>query len=418
MIKVSTSYKYLSNLTCMIEWYEFALLGYFLPFFQNIFFPLENGSAVHLSSAWLLYAAGFISRPIGAFVFGYIGDKYGRVKAVKYTPLLIMILSLAFISLPSYMEIGVISAYAVIILRLLNGVVIGGEFSGNIVYTQEVSKRRWKYFWGSISSCSASMGILFASLAVSLVYRFYSKNFVKVYAWKIPYLFAAFLCLVAFLVRSKMPESADFLCRAKQTLNPLHMLFSKHMKLLICLFGIIAYHAVTFYFIFTFLPVMLMVKYSNIQASVLLKNSFFLAIHIALIPLIGALLRQEYSLKIMQINIALQILLVMPLLYAIVYIPSFSTIAIIVFSILTAVNAALMPGIICSYIPSYIRFSATSIVFNIAFGIFGGITPWLSSYLLNLSNSFYLPTIYLLIVLLVSLFSSTQIKYFQEKSHA
>lgn len=136
----------LCGLGSSIEWFDFALYGFFSPIFSEIFFSHRHeNNWITLMMTYLIFAAGFSARPLGGLIFGYIGDKYGRLVSLKITPLFIAFFTASMALLPTYQSIGYTALILLTIIRILQGVLLGGEFSGNMVYLCEFSTR-WKYF--------------------------------------------------------------------------------------------------------------------------------------------------------------------------------------------------------------------------------------------------------------------------------
>ena len=232
-----------SSVGTLIEWYDFYIFGSLSTIIAAKFFPSENPTAALLSTL-ATFAAGFIVRPFGALVFGRLGDLIGR----KYTFLLTLVLmggSTFLIGLvPSYQTIGSLAPILVLILRLLQGLALGGEYGGAATYVAEHSPVERRGFFTSWIQTTATLG-LFVSLGVILAIRRLVgvEEFTNGNGWRYPFLVSILLVIVSIIIRLKMKESPLFLKlkdEGKTSTNPLKESFGhkENFKMvLLALFG-------------------------------------------------------------------------------------------------------------------------------------------------------------------------------------
>ncbi len=354
----------LSCLGSSLEWFDFALYNYLGGVFSKIFFPhTPQYKWLATIATYAIFFIGFSARPIGGLIFGYLGDKYGRLFSLRLTPLLITVTTIAIACLPTYQSVGGFAIFFLVLTRLMQGILIGGEFAGNIVYLCE-SSTRWNYFLGSIGSCTGSLGIILASLVATIFYSTLSQATLLSYGWRIAFLISIPFGIIVFITRLKMKESRDFQYKTLKY-NPIATVIeSCKKKILVCL-GLIYMHATSFYFVFVFLPVFL-VKYRHlVESAALLKNTSFLVLHLLLIPFFGV---------IVNLLGGIRSLIFIALFFSITSIPVFYLIAygsinavlisLFIFSITTAFNAAVIPGLLSRILPSEIRYTALAFVFN------------------------------------------------------
>lgn len=232
-----------SSVGTLIEWYDFYIFGSLSTIIAAKFFPSENPTAALLSTL-ATFAAGFIVRPFGALVFGRLGDIIGR----KYTFLLTLVLmggSTFLIGLvPSYATIGGWAPFLVLILRLLQGLALGGEYGGAATYVAEHSPANRRGFFTSWIQTTATLG-LFLSLGVILSIRRIVgvTEFTEGNGWRYPFLLSIILVIVSIFIRLKMQESPLFSklkAEGKTATNPLKESFGNKMNfkmVLLALFG-------------------------------------------------------------------------------------------------------------------------------------------------------------------------------------
>ncbi|HEY3430387.1 MAG TPA: MFS transporter [Cyclobacteriaceae bacterium] len=241
-----------SSVGTLIEWYDFYIFGSLATILSEQFFPKTNPTAAFLSTL-ATFAAGFIVRPFGALVFGRLGDKVGR----KYTFLVTLVLmggSTFLIGLiPGYEKIGIFAPLLVLILRLVQGLALRGEYGGAATYVAEHAPEGKRGFYTSFIQTTATLG-LFVSLGVILMVRqtMGVEEFTS-WGWRIPFLLSAILVGVSIYMRLRMQESPLFSkikAEGKTSVNPIKESFGKkeNLKLvLIALFGATAGQGVVWY---------------------------------------------------------------------------------------------------------------------------------------------------------------------------
>lgn len=231
-----------SSLGTLIEWYDFYIFGSLAVIIGQQLFPSDAGASA-LINTLAIFAAGFIVRPFGALVFGRLGDLIGR----KYTFLLTLVLmggSTFLIGLiPSYSSIGYAAPILVLILRLVQGLALGGEYGGAATYVAEHAPVGKRGFFTSWIQTTATLG-LFLSLGVIVLAKniLGAKNFAD-WGWRIPFLVSILLVVVSIYIRMKMHESPVFSklkAEGKVSANPLKESFQKKANfkmVLVALFG-------------------------------------------------------------------------------------------------------------------------------------------------------------------------------------
>lgn len=237
-----------SSVGTLIEWYDFYIFGSLATVIASQFFPKTNPTAALLSTL-ATFAAGFIVRPFGALVFGRLGDLVGR----KYTFLLTLVImggsTFAIGLIPGYEQIGFAAPILVLILRLLQGLALGGEYGGAATYVAEHAPANKRGFYTSWIQTTATLG-LFVSLGVILITRHsldadLTKSISKFndWGWRIPFLVSILLVIVSIYIRLKMNESplfAKLKSEGKVSVNPLKESFAHKANLkmvLLALFG-------------------------------------------------------------------------------------------------------------------------------------------------------------------------------------
>lgn len=231
-----------SSVGTLIEWYDFYIFGSLATVLASKFFPTDNPTAGFLNTL-ATFAAGFVVRPFGALVFGRLGDLIGRKYTFMVTLLLMGGATFAIGLIPSYQTIGALAPILVLLLRLLQGLALGGEYGGAATYVAEHSPVHKRGYWTSWIQTTATVG-LFVSLGVIMITRTsMSKESFDDWGWRLPFLVSIIMVFVSFLIRRNMSESPLFEKAKKEgkiSTNPLKESFGNRLNfkfVLLALFG-------------------------------------------------------------------------------------------------------------------------------------------------------------------------------------
>src|SRR5689334_22014855 len=200
-----------------VEWYDFFLYGVAAALvFPHVFFPTGNATAATLASLGT-FAVGFLARPIGGLVFGHYGDRIGRKKLLVLSLLMMGLSTFAIGLLPSYATVGVLAPVLLVVLRLIQGFALGGEWGGAVLIVSEHGDPARRGFWASWPQAGAPAGQLIANGVLAGLAAFQSDADFNAWGWRIPFLLSAVLVLVGLWVRLRIEESPVFQeARAKQ----------------------------------------------------------------------------------------------------------------------------------------------------------------------------------------------------------
>ena len=272
----------------LFEWYDFYLYGSLAVFFGGLFFPKGNDTAQLLASL-ATFGAGFGVRPLGALVFGYFGDLIGR----KYTFLVTMAtmgISTALVGLlPTYASVGLMATVLLVLLRLLQGLALGGEYGGAATYVAEHVPDEKRGYYTSFIQTTATLGFFLSMGIIGTTRVLLGEADFKSYGWRIPFLLSFILLGVSLYIRLKMKESplfAKLKSSGKTSINPLKESFTNHLNLkyvMLALFGATAGQGVVWYtgqfYALTFLQSALKVPWKTayllVSAALILTTPLF-----------------------------------------------------------------------------------------------------------------------------------------------
>jgi MHS family alpha-ketoglutarate permease-like MFS transporter len=199
----------------LVEWYDFYAYAAFALYFAAAFFPGEDPVVQQLNAA-ILFAFGFIVRPIGGWLFGHLGDHYGRRRALMLSVLLMCFGSLMIAVTPTYATIGVAAPVLLGVARMVQGLSLGGEYGTSATYLSEIADEKHRGFYSSFQYVTLIGGQLCAILVLLLLEQvFLTPAQLRAWGWRIPFVIGALLAIVALLMRRNLHETDDFIASRK-----------------------------------------------------------------------------------------------------------------------------------------------------------------------------------------------------------
>ena len=401
-----------SSVGTMIEWYDFYIFGSLATIISTEFFPGGNPTAAFLKTL-ATFAVGFAVRPLGALVFGRIGDRIGRKFAFLAT-LLIMGGSTAAIGfLPGYSSIGIFAPIILVTLRLLQGLALGGEYGGAAVYVAEHSPDGRRGFYTSFIQTTATLG-LFLSLAVILLVRgVVGEDAFKAWGWRIPFVLSLLLVGISYYIRMRLRESPLFTIlkeTGKTSQAPIQESFGTWARwkiFLVVLFGATAGQAVVWYtgqfyallFLQTVLKVPLVTSYVVVAVALILGAPLFI--------FFGSLSDRIGRKKIMMAGNLLAALLYVPIYHAMkLYSNPVNAVALTALVFVQVVFVTMVYGPIAAFLveafPAKIRYTALSLPYHIGNGWFGGFLPIIATSLVKATGNIYAGLAFPIVVALIT----------------
>lgn len=210
-MKTAKKVAFASFIGSTIEWYDFYIYALSsILIFSPLFFPSED-PLIGVLGAFGTFAVGFLARPIGAIIFGYIGDRFGRKKSLIITLFLMGIATTAVGLLPTYDSIGVLAPILLIILRIVQGIAVGGEWGGAVLLTNEHAPSQFKNFFSSFAQWGSPAGNILALLVLSILMRYSPEQLFEHHLWRLPFLVSFILLIVGLVARIKLTESPVFI---------------------------------------------------------------------------------------------------------------------------------------------------------------------------------------------------------------
>ncbi len=393
-----------SSLGTLFEWYDFYLYGSLAVFFGSKFFPPGNETAQLLASL-ATFGAGFGVRPLGALVFGHIGDLIGR----KHTFLLTMVtmgLATALVGfLPTYEQWGIAATIILVLLRLLQGLALGGEYGGAATYVAEHVPDDRRGYYTSYIQTTATLGFFVSMGVIGTTRLVFGEDGFKAVGWRVPFLISFALLAVSLYIRLKMQESplfAKLKSGGKVSTNPLKESFTNPVNLryvLLALFGATAGQGVVWYtgqfYALTFLQTTLKIHW--LPAYVIL--SVALALGTPLFLFFGHLSDRIGRKKIMMLGCLLAAATYVPIYMAMRHFtpalaagqtavmwadfPAINLILLMALVFVQLVYVTMVYGPIAAFLvelfPTNIRYTSMSLPYHLGNGWFGGFLPLIAT---------------------------------------
>jgi len=392
----------LSALGGMLELYDFAIYGTFAVYFSHKFFPSENAYIVLLET-YMIFLLGFILRPIGGIIFSHIGDEHGRKKVLVYTILIMGISSLGIAILPTYQQIGIGAPLLLLLMRLLQGLAVGGELPTTFVYISESMPTKRLLAFG-ITMAGVFSGYLFAAIINFIMTKTFSKDALNDYAWRIPFAIGGIVCFVSYKIRKTLRETKAFQEVMNKPKLPLVYLLQNFKSQIIAGIFFSATQQV-----FSIVGIIYMPSYLN---SVLKLDTGFISnllpcaliATVITIAITGIYFKKLQNIqKLMLASLIINLLLVPGAFFFIsANIHIFS--GYIALMILHGLIGLMVPLYITLLFPTNIRLSGVALCYNISVATFGGTAPIVITTLLKQTGWTYLiPTAYILMFIAVSI---------------
>lgn len=381
-----------------LEFYDFALFGLLAPIFSTLFFPKEDPIAALIAS-YCIFAAGFLIRPLGGIVFGYIGDTFGRKKAMVISILAVVIPTSLIGLLPTYGQIGLLAPIALSLCRLLQGLCAGGEFSGAAIFVIEHAKEDRRYFSGSLVTASSVVGMLAASSMASLC----ALEAMPEWGWRIPFLLSFPIGLVGFYIRKNTQETSAFNKAQKEGAESFVALIKNNFSSLFITFGIGCFIGVLYYVPFVFMGHYHTLVTTLSMSTTLSIITLGLVVYMFCLALAGYMADKLGPQKVMLTIVLATLFLAYPAFWLIQSGElSLMIQGEIILSILAGLFVGPANGLTASLFDVKGRCRGVSFSLSLGISLFGGLTPVFLVYIINQTQHLNWPVVWILFGALIA----------------
>jgi len=378
-----------SGIANSFEWYDYALFGHFAPVIGQKFFPNDDPN-VSLLHAFLVFAIGYLMRPIGGIIFGVIGDKFGRKVALS-SAVICMAFPTAFIGLlPTYETSGLLATSLMIAVRMLQGLSMGGALTGSISFLIEHTRKDQRGFASSFPMASICIGILLGSLVSYLTKLVFTEAQFNDFAWRLPFLIGIFIFFAGVYIKKYTAETPLFIDSAAQNQlvrNPLKTVFKNHWFDMLMSIFINGTGSVIFYIESIYLVSYLKTHRSFDDGQVTnLANICYIIM--AFITVFAGWLSDKIGRR--RIFVVTLLIIITTSFYLVNAFEFGSFYEVVVAQLIIAILAAMYigpePVLQAEFYPTSVRSTALSISYNAATSIFGGTAPYIMELLVQNKN--------------------------------
>lgn len=394
----------------IIEWYDFLIYGTAAALvFNKLFFPTYD-PLVGTLAALAAYGVGFLGRPLGAIIFGHLGDRVGRKAMLIATMLTMGLATFAVGCLPTYEQIGIIAPILLVILRILQGVGLGGEWGGAVILVMEHGTIEKRGFYGSLVQTGFPIGLVAASLSFAAVARMPEAEFLS-WGWRLPFLGSIVLVALGYYVRKKVSESPVFekLKETKQLSRlPVVEAITKNTRSFLVTAGLKVSENAWVYILTVFI-VLYATTYLKLPRQMILDAFLYAAVvEFITIPIFGYLSDKIGRRPLYFFGSLFTIAFVFPLFWLI----DSKSAAVITATVIVALSFGhgTMFGPQAAYFPELfgarVRYSGASTGFQFAAAVAGGFSPIIATAILGYTGSTTGISLYMMGLALITLIAT------------
>lgn len=388
-----------------MEWFDFAVYGYFAAVIGMLFFP-SSAPGVSLLSSLAVFAVGFLSRPLGALVLGPIGDRFGRRAVLVITVFGMGVCTTIIGLLPSYEAIGIAAPILLIAMRFIQGMMVGGEWSSAGIYMVESAPSNRRATAASVITGTAGLAFLFGTFVAASITSTLDEAQLMAWGWRLPFVASIVMTGIAVFIRRKLGDTPVYeeMVRQRDAQQLQGPSKAVRRRAFITTFAFSALFGVSLYYFVTYANNHLVTTVGLPRSTALWLCSLALLVYVIANPLIGQLSDRIGRRKLLLGAAAALTVLAFPIF---LLLNSGNSVAIllglIVLGLLVAVTAVMDVVLLVEVFPASIRSSGAALGHNLALAILAGPGPFIAAALIRLTGDANLPAAYLAVVSLACL---------------
>jgi MFS transporter, MHS family, proline/betaine transporter len=389
---------FLSAIGEVVEWFDFMVYFSLAPILARVLFPGDG--RLSLLTTLGIFAAAFLARPIGALLFGQLGDRVGRKRALLASALLMAFAKLIEGLLPTYAMIGFLAPAVFLIARIISGISLGGEYTGTFVMLFESASPGRRGLTTSLANVMGGAGVFLASSLVALLIASLSKESMESWGWRVPFFTGSLIALIALAIRTKVSETPLFEevhSKGETLRSPLRESVRRQSRAILITFAMAAFNALSYYLVVAFVPTYLesFVKVDHVTAMLVATvASAFNIVFIAIPGWISDFFGRKPvliagCLGFLFLGYPLYVLLASGVLVAML-------IAALAFVILCSCFMGPAMTAAMENFSTEVRFSGFALGYNVGAGLLGGVTPFVAGWLIHSTSLLTAPSFYLM----------------------
>ncbi|MGO4805900.1 MFS transporter [Arthrobacter sp. 2MCAF15] len=385
-----------------VEWYDWAIYATFTPFIASQLFSKSDPASAVLSTL-AIFAVGFVARPFGGFLFGWIGDRIGRKASMTLAVGLASVGSLMIGIAPTFAAVGVWASLTLLVARLVQGLAHGGELPSSQTYLSEMAPKEHRGFWATLIYTSGTVGILFGTLLGAVLNMALSTEVMNAWGWRIPFLIGAAMGLYALIMRSRLHETDVFEGEATaEKRAPIWPQIVRHRKQALQVIGLTVGLTVIYYIWGVVAPSYATTALKIDRGEALWAGVIGNIVFIAALPFWGKLSDRIGRKKVLWAGAIGAGVMHFPMTWLLKDAAWQLAVSMSVMLIFIAASAAIVPAVYAELFPTSIRTVGVGVPYSICVAVFGGTAPYLQQWLGTTVQMPQLFNVYAVILLAIS----------------
>lgn len=380
----------------VLEWFDFAVFGYFASNIGHQFFSQASVSAQQYLT-YATFGVGFLARPVGSLLLGRVGDRIGRRALLTMSIALMGGATLVLGLLPTYAQIGLAAPILLVLMRLIQGFSLGGEFTGSMVYTTEGSSPLMRGLVSSSTAAGTTIGFILGSATAWLVNASLPVDQVDTWGWRIPFIGSVVFLVVGYLLRRGIIETAEGL-KAKAIRPPVWSSIAADWRPILQTFGIVAMTNAAYYFTFTFAVERRKAMADTQGSEFLLANTLTLIVVLISKPLGGWLSDLIGRRRQMMALTVVMMALIYPALQMMLYgAPDAFIIGQVLIAVPIGMALGMQGAMVVEIFPLRTRVTSMSLAYSLTLALAGGSAPLVSKWLIDTLGQPLAPAYYIML---------------------
>ncbi|ALU73420.1 major facilitator transporter (plasmid) [Rhodococcus erythropolis R138] len=400
----------------LIEWFDWTIYATFAVYIAASYFNSDNPASALLATL-LVFAVGFIARPLGGIVFGWIADTRGRRFALTLAVGMVSAGSLAIAVTPSHESIGVMASIILVAARLVQGLSQGGETPSSQTFLSEIAPPERRGTWATLIYVSGTLGILLTVLAGVVLNAVLTEQQMNSFGWRIPFLVGAVLGLFTLWMRRNMDESEVFEANKSAGRVPIFANIVKYRKEVFTVIGLTVGFTTAYYAWLVNMPTYASTTLGFTRSSTLAASAVGSAVLIIALPVWGRISDRVGRKPVLLVSFGATLVLYLPALALMKQSPVHLALAVAIMSLAIGGVPAIFPAVLAELFPTEVRATGIGLPYALAVALFGGTAPYVQQYIAGLGGvdwfAFYVMTLIVISIVATLTIPETRGKVFE-----
>ena len=395
-----------------MEWFDFGVYAYLAPTLGKVFFPASDPVAALLSS-FAVFSVGYFMRPVGGVVLGRVGDRLGRRAMLMLSVVSIGVASALIGVLPTYAQVGLWAPIALVMLRCIQGISVGGEYTGAMAYTAECAAPNRRGLVSSSANVGTVAGLLAGSAAVALLQANMPASQIEAWGWRLPFLGSVAVAAIGLLLRASMPESEAFeVTQRSKQMESVWRTVATHWATMLRIIAVVVACNVAFYIGFVYMPDRLSQAHTEMASRANTVTSVLLASQAVWIVL-GGWLSDRFGRKRISLLFTVLLIASVPIAYPMGL--GLGTLSgLLIAQTILGVSVGVLTGVqgamVAEMAPADCRCVVYGLSYSVGIAAFAGTTPMLCEWMVGRMGWVHGPALYTLAAALVSMLVLVRLK--------